>query len=326
VGQLAESRRLDAVADLWVHRRRECATIADQVGIAVEELRPKESRFFLRHALGMFVDLSHEDGHDVGLALRKSLGTSLFVCLLFRPPPCPAERLSQADDTMIAPRANKPCLISAVELESYFVPAGVVLPDFVNTRLMTLLDSHLTGPLSRTRLEGALSTAALWVCGCQRIFARLSTGLSCLFIHLSSLGSRVDTFPRSLPHPLDPSLQRSPGRKPGAPSVLPALQYLYSLIDEIHAAIQRLQQFLVNISHVPAGCEDDPFALDHFVLLGVRADTYLVDVVNLIHEFLMKERVDTGSGAWAEKEGDPVLQALRRESELRVRKCLKLTA
>lgn len=95
----------------------------------------------------------------------------------------------------------------------------------------------------------------------------------------------------------------------------------------MHTSIQRLQQFLVSISHIPPGCEGDIFALDHFVLLGVRADTYLVDLVNLIHTWLMKDRSNLGGlENWAEAESDERLHKLRWESMLRVRKCLKLVA
>lgn len=99
------------------------------------------------------------------------------------------------------------------------------------------------------------------------------------------------------------------------------------MIDEVHSAIQQLQQFLVNIAYVPAGCEKDPYALDHYVLLGVRADTYLVDIVNLTHMWLHRARDrNDGISDWDAIEGDERLERLRWESTLRVRKCLKLIA
>jgi hypothetical protein len=64
--------------------------------------------------------------------------------------------------------------------------------------------------------------------------------------------------------------------------------------------------------------------LDHFVLLGVRADSILVDLINLMHIWLKKDR--NGEGIWTETEDEPLLTSMRQESELRVRKCLKLSA
>lgn len=84
----------------------------------------------------------------------------------------------QADDTTIAPRFNTPCLIATSELEDFFVPNGLQTPDFINTRLDSIIDSILpsTSLVTREQLEKALTEAAMWVCGCQRIFSRLSTG------------------------------------------------------------------------------------------------------------------------------------------------------
>lgn len=69
--------------------------------------------------------------------------------------------------------------------------------------------------------------------------------------------------------------------------------------------------------------------MDHYILLGVRADTFLVDLVNLIFVYLRKDRSEGRGGddvVWSETEGDPALVRIREESELRVRKCLKLVA
>jgi len=143
------------------------------------------------------------------------------------------------------------------------------------------------------------------------------------------------------------------GRRQNAPSTLPLLKSLWKLVDSVHNAIQELQQLLVGLTvDQVAGCEDQPFGLEHFVLLGVRYDSLLVDLVNLQHVYLcvpflsvprqseaslqckrpltrsrgnsMKNR--NGPGAWAEREDDPLLASMRQESELRVRKCLKLAS
>ena len=126
------------------------------------------------------------------------------------------------------------------------------------------------------------------------------------------------------------------------------LKSLWKLIDKVHNAIQELQQLLVGLAcNQVAGCEDQPFGLEHFVLLGVRYDSLLVDLINLQHVYLCvpfpsspalrRRRADVdptarsmknrdGPGTWAEREDDPLLASMRQESELRVRKCLKLAS
>lgn len=75
----------------------------------------------------------------------------------------------------------------------------------------------------------------------------------------------------------------------------------------------------------------DPYATDHFVLLAVRADTRLVDLVNLIHEFLKRDDVvevwgSGGKDGSKRQEEWELVRRMRGESEMRVRKCLKLVA
>ncbi|SCV69206.1 BQ2448_2226 [Microbotryum intermedium] len=236
-----------------------------------EEAQPKESRFVLRNAVGIFVDLMNSDAEDAGHERIKRLSTSLF-----------------ADDAMTAPRAMWPCLISTEEMRSYFEPVGAALPNFVEQRLGSELDQILQQPLTRTVLESTLTTIGLWVCGVQRLFARLA----------------ID-------------------RRPNTPSPFQEFRALYALIDETHAGIQKLQHFLVNVHVPPPGCEDEPYALDHFVLLGVRADTYLVDAINLVHQALHTDARATWSTT---RRDNTFLASLRHEAELRVRKSLKLVA
>ncbi|SCZ97299.1 BZ3500_MvSof-1268-A1-R1_Chr4-2g07122 [Microbotryum saponariae] len=220
----------------------------------------------------MFVDLINSDTEEAGFDLSKRLSTSLF-----------------ADDAMTAPRAMWPCLISTEELQSYFGPAGAALPNFVEQRLASELDQTLQQPLTRSVVESALATTGLWVCGVQRLFARLAIA----------------------------------DRRPNTPSPLQEFRALYALIDETHAGIQKLQQFLVNVHVPPPGCEDEPYALDQFVLLGVRADTYLVDIINLVHQSLHSDARSTWNST---RRDSALLASLRHESELRVRKSLKLVA
>lgn len=131
----------------------------------------------------------------------------------------------------------------------------------------------------------------------------------------------------------------------------------------MHSSVQRLQNYFVNLQHssqpppqhhtsstptpnfgLGTGKSDtpdtpsnipnaggkgggDPWTSDHFVLLAVRADTRLVDLVNLIHGFLRREDIVEVWGQEGEEEEEwRVVERLREESEMRVRKCLKLVA
>jgi len=110
-------------------------------------------------------------------------------------------------------------------------------------------------------------------------------------------------------------------RRPGAPSVYDRFRQLWATIDVVHSGVQRLQQALVSATSLP-GAEDDPEALDQFVIHGVRIDSWLVDLIWLQDAWLR-----TGPGAQADSSEDRnLLDGLRFESELRLRKCLRLTA
>lgn len=76
-------------------------------------------------------------------------------------------------------------------------------------------------------------------------------------------------------------------RRPNAPSTLPLLKSLWKLVDKVHTAVQNLQQFFVGLSvEEVVDLEQDPFALEHYILMGVRYDSLLVDIVNLQHTYL----------------------------------------
>jgi len=113
-------------------------------------------------------------------------------------------------------------------------------------------------------------------------------------------------------------------RRANGASILPFLRNLWSVLDQIHNAVQRLQQHLVNLTSAPAGYADDPQAIDHAILLAVRADNSLVDLIMLIHVHLREKY--THSTFWPEKDGDEELERMRAESSMRVYKCLKLLA
>ncbi|BGP51267.1 hypothetical protein JCM10450v2_007196 [Rhodotorula kratochvilovae] len=241
-----------------------------------EEVLPRQSRFFARNAIGMYFDIRHEaldKGERTSADSRIGPGCALFLA-----------------DAIISSACSRPSYITTGELDQYIVTDGVAIPDFPNSDLGDELRRCTQRPLTVEKLVDALTTACLWVCGCARLFAQLSTG-----------------------------------RRPGAASTLPLLKSLWKLIDKVHNAIQELQQLLVSLQvNQVTGCEDQPFGLEHFVLLGVRYDSLLIDLINLQHVYLMRDR--NGPGIWSEREDDALLRAMRQESELRVRKCLKLAS
>lgn len=200
---------------------------------------------------------------------------SSYVCLPSLANPAIARltrSLAQLADAVISSSCSRPSFITTGELDQYIVTDGVNIPDFPGSDLSDELKEITQRPLTREKLASALTTACLWVCGCARLFAQLSTGPCRL-----SLYRQID-----LSDALGPA-----GRRPGAPSTLPLLKSLWKLIDKVHNAIQQLQQLLVSLSvNQVAGCEDEPYGLEHFVLLGVRYDAILVDLINLQHVYL----------------------------------------
>ncbi|GAA6017493.1 hypothetical protein JCM11491_006842 [Sporobolomyces phaffii] len=193
-------------------------------------------------------------------------------------------------DAVIAASSSRPSFISTSELELYYLTDGVPIPDFPGSNLLDELDRILTKPLTKEKLIDAITQGTIWVSGCARLHAQLTMS-----------------------------------RRPNSPSPLPLLKNLWSLVDNVHNSLQHLQSIFVHLEQSQvADLDDSPYALDHFVLLGVRADSVLVDLINLMHLWLKKDR--NGEGLWMEKESDPFLLEMRQESELRVRKCLKLSA
>lgn len=52
------------------------------------------------------------------------------------------------------------------------------------------------------------------------------------------------------------------------PPIFAELRTMYTFLDEVHSATQKLQQFMVNLTSMPLGCEGDEYGLDFFILLG----------------------------------------------------------
>lgn len=116
---------------------------------------------------------------------------------------------------------------------------------------------------------------------------------------------------------------------------------LWSKIDRVHGAVQKLHRSLSTLTYTPSGCEDD-HQLDYDLLIGVRMvrssillprlfvllnplcslkDARMVDLVNLAHMRLLTAR---SRFRWTPHE--PLLEELISLSDKRVRKCLKLLA
>jgi len=93
---------------------------------------------------------------------------------------------------------------------------------------------------------------------------------------------------------------------------------LYNFIDEIHSSIQRLQQIVVNLSQLSDNTEEHLLAVEHLILITVRQDTSLIELVLHLHDYL------EGLGNVYDPQGD--FARIKHESSLRVRMCLKLAA
>ncbi|GAA5894933.1 Zn(II)2Cys6 transcription factor domain-containing protein [Sporobolomyces salmoneus] len=192
-------------------------------------------------------------------------------------------------DGAVSSTCNKPSFITPIDLQDYFASGGLRVPDLVNMQLGELIEENLGVPLNRPGILNILTSLCLYVFSCHRVFCQVANP-----------------------------------RRPTGSSILPFLRNLWSVLDQIHQAVQRLQQHLVNLSSAPQGYVDDPQAIDHAILLAVRADNSLVDLIMLIQVHL-KEKYSE-STFWAEKDGDEELERMRSESTMRVFKCLKLLA
>lgn len=101
------------------------------------------------------------------------------------------------------------------------------------------------------------------------------------------------------------------------PSSLNTVRTIWAAVDDVHSHTQRLQQLLASTSGTPEGCREEERGLDDFILLAVRLDLHIIDLCNCLHAFLGRQTV---------VDADEELTAMRRESEARCRKCLKLVA
>lgn len=269
-------------------------------------VKPIRSRFYLRSAIGIYQDLQHgELQNEETTKMQQDLGKALWI-----------------EDAMVAAHLAKPTLVTAAELAEYFAQTGIVLPKFDDSTLPGALDDLLDprqGRPTKATFSDALELAGCWVCACQREFALVCTGWS-------KQSPKSCWSEDSVPASLEPGHANSTSlaaavRRPDAPSVYDRFRQLWATIDVVHSGVQRLQQALVSATSLP-GAEDDPEALDQFVINGVRIDSWLVDLIWLQDAWLR-----TGPGSQADNSEDlRILDGLRFESELRLRKCLRLTA
>ncbi|GAA5960348.1 hypothetical protein JCM3765_007480 [Sporobolomyces pararoseus] len=192
-------------------------------------------------------------------------------------------------DGAVSSTCHKPSFITPIDLQDYFATGGLRVPDLVNMQLGEIIEEQLGIPLNRPGILNMLTSLCLYVFSCHRVFSQVSNP-----------------------------------RRPSGSSILPFIRNLWSVLDQIHQAVQRLQQHLVNLSSAPSGFVDDPQAIDHAILLAVRADNSLVDLIMLIHVHLREKYSD--SAFWPERDGDEELERMRSESSMRVFKCLKLLA
>ncbi|BGP16435.1 hypothetical protein JCM10213v2_004437 [Rhodosporidiobolus nylandii] len=159
-------------------------------------------------------------------------------------------------DSRIAAYLSMPVLISDADLDEYFEGTGVHVPDLATEDLGPALDEILDpacGPVTRDKLDRALGLTGYFVCAVQRFFSSISAG------------------------------RRFSNR------FLARVPQLWSYVDRAHAAVQHLHRRLVQLDYVPAGC-DEEHSVDYDLLIGVRMDERLLDVVHLAHEWLKKQR------------------------------------
>ncbi|GAA5849707.1 hypothetical protein JCM9279_001986 [Rhodotorula babjevae] len=239
-----------------------------------EENDLEETRWLVRQAAGLFLDVRHSEMlNGTSSSLGKNVGLAVFMV-----------------DAQLAVQCGRPTVISPLELQDYWATSGLTIPDLVNARLPELVDAKLRSSLSLADIESLVETILFHVYACYRVFAQVT----------------------------------SPARGSSSNSVLSFIRNLWNLVDQIHNAIQRLQQQLVAVTDPIAGSDSDPQAVDHAILLVVRADDVLVHIVGYIYAYLMRDR---DSGMYGpEREGDRELARARGESQMRVFKCLKLFA
>ncbi|KAK4049491.1 hypothetical protein OIO90_005442 [Microbotryomycetes sp. JL221] len=258
--------------------------------LMLSKVRPIKSRFFLRNVTGMFEDIQRMDVPlSEILSIKRSVGRTLYEC-----------------DARVAAYSNSPLFITDADIQELFhgtgsyqsivshvksstellvLSAGIVLPDLARDSLAEALDQVFDGPLTPKQVEDALALTGYWVCALQRTYARIS----------SARTPNMD-FHQSVPQ-------------------------LWKWIDNAHTAVQSLHRRLVHLQNQQPRVNGSDHDLEFDLLIAVRMDNRLIDLVNLAHEFLRSQFDRPLSDAQ-----HAALSNLFALSDQRVRKCLKLSA
>ncbi|SCV71924.1 BQ2448_4618 [Microbotryum intermedium] len=186
-------------------------------------------------------------------------------------------------DARVAAYLSMAVLISDQDVENYFDGANIIIPDLRTASLMNDLLAILSparGALDRNTFDDALGIAAYYVCAIQRSYAGICSS------------------------------------RRASSSFLTEIPKLWTYIDSAHGAVQHLHRTLVSLD-----LRDDysNHAIEYDLLISVRLDTRLIDVINLTHSFLCRQL----ERSWSEQD-HITLQQLTALSERRVRKALKL--
>uniref|UniRef100_A0A0K3CFP7 BY PROTMAP: gi/472585190/gb/EMS22756.1/ C6 transcription factor [Rhodosporidium toruloides NP11] gi/647400044/emb/CDR45149.1/ RHTO0S10e05534g1_1 [Rhodosporidium toruloides] n=1 Tax=Rhodotorula toruloides TaxID=5286 RepID=A0A0K3CFP7_RHOTO len=192
------------------------------------------------------------------------------------------------NDSVTAAYARKKPLISASDLEHYF-PA-YLHPDTNKDNMQSIVQDCLRdtlasdGRLTHEGVSDAANIVQAWISHSHRLFAQVAAP--------------------------------QPG---GPPSTLvDDIRKLWTMLDQIHEGIRKVQEMLVQLSYVPQGCQGDGCTDEHLRFI-TRLDKDLLDTLFLIHS-LVTENLGLDSLI-----GDTA-QATYVESDKRVRKALKLIA
>lgn len=215
-------------------------------------------------------------------------------------------------DAYVAVRTGRISLITPGQLQEFWSTAGFDVPDLVNPCITHIVQQVTDQPvLSWEAVQDVTTIIFNYTLACYRVFAQVVGRESCAL--------RETRLFRMLTCSASTAVQ-----KPDSSSLLGFIRNLWHLIDQIHNAIQRFQQRLVSLTTPISGTNDDPHGTDHAILLAVWADDMLVNLVGLVHLYLLRDR--NGGQYGPEREGDAELERTRAESSMRVFKCLKLLA
>lgn len=152
--------------------------------------------------------------------------------------------------------------------------------------LDTLLDER-AGPIDRARLDDAIALSGGYVCALQRACAKITSA------------RRLNS------------------------SYLYEVPRLWAWIDRAHGAVQGLHRRLYSLQQSGVRNIGGDHDIEYDLLIAVRLDARLIDLLNLSHEFLRRQLASPPNLTPYELQQ---LDSLFMLSDKRVRKGLKLTA